>query len=153
MTYETIVLAAAKVAKVSGTILLAICTHESGLKNITTQHDGGSPSIGICQVKYETAKMLGFTGEASGLENPKTNAKWAAEYLKYQYERYDHNWHKTISAYNAGSYNESNIVPGCAKNRKYVNAVKKHLDKNFQEMVKCEGAQKQKIYLAKDSAD
>lgn len=150
MTYETIVLAAAKVAKVSGTILLAICTQESGLQNITTPNDGDSPSIGICQVKYETAKMLGFTGQASGLENPKTNAKWAAEYLKYQYERYGHNWHKTISAYNAGRYQESSVVRGCAKNRKYVDAVRKYLNRQFQDIVRCDETQGQKMYLAKD---
>ena len=67
--------------------------------------------------------MLGFEGEAKGLEDAKTNAKWAAEYLKYQYERYDHNWCQAVAAYNAGRYNESKVVRGCPRNLKYVRKV------------------------------
>ena len=141
MTYETIILAAAKAAKVSGTILLAICTHESNLQNITTQHDGGSPSYGICQVKYETAKMVGFEGKETDLENPKTNAKWAAEYLKYQYERYDHNWCQAVAAYNAGKYNESKIAPGCPRNLKYVRHVQEKVAIYMKPQLSCNVAE------------
>ena len=61
----TIILAAAKSISVPGALLLAICTHESGLKNVTVQQDGGSPSYGVCMVKDGTARMVGFKGKTS----------------------------------------------------------------------------------------
>lgn len=137
MDYVTIILSAAKAAKVSGTVLLAICMNESGLNNVTVQHDGGSPSIGICQVKYETAKMLGYEGKASGLTKPEENAKWAAEYLRFQNERYDGDMCKAVAAYNAGRYNESKIVPGCPRNLKYVKKVQAKLSREEQRHLSC----------------
>lgn len=123
MDYKTIILLAAKKASVSGSLLLAICTHESGLKNIMVKSDGGSPTYGICQIKQETAKMQGWTGEAKLLMNPRTNAKYAALYLKFQLDRYEGDEIKAVSAYNAGRYNESHISPGNPRNLRYVNNV------------------------------
>lgn len=137
MTFEAIILAAAKAAKVSGALLLAICTHESGLNNVAVPHDGGSTSYGICQVKYDTAKQMGFFGKEKDLMIPKVNAKWAAAYLKYQESRYDGNWCKITAAYNAGSYNESKKKPGCPKNLKYVKRVQEKLDDSLQSNMSC----------------
>ena len=124
-------------AKISGAILVAVCSHESGLRNTVVKNDGGSPSIGICQVKQETAVMLGYKGTPEGLMNPQTNAKYAAKYLKKQYDRYQ-NWCKAIAAYNAGRYNESLREPGHPKNLKYVLNVRKKLNKQFQKNVSCD---------------
>lgn len=137
MTFESIILAAAKAAKVSGALLLAICTHESGLNNITVPHDGGTPSYGICQVKYDTAKMLGFSGKEKDLMLPKVNAKWAASYLKYQETRYDGDWCKIAAAYNAGTYNESKKKPGCPRNLTYVRNVQSKLHEDLQSNMEC----------------
>jgi len=137
MIYETIILAAAKAAKVSGALLLAICTHESNLTNVMVPHDGGSPTYGICQVKYGTAQMMGFTGEPEDLMDPKINAKYAAAYLKYQKERYESDWIKVVAAYNAGTYNESSKIPGCPRNLKYVRHVKKKLDEELRHRLTC----------------
>lgn len=137
MSFAAIIIAAAKKIGMSGSLLLAICTHESGLKNVLVPHDGGSPSYGICQIKYETAKMVGFTGQAKELMDPKTNAKWAAAYLKYQKERYDGNWMKSAAAYNSGTYNESKKIPGCPRNLKYIRRVQKNLDEKLQDRLNC----------------
>lgn len=137
MIYETIILAAAKAAKVSGALLLAICTHESNLKNVKVPNDGGSPTYGICQVKYETAQMMGFDGKPKDLMDPSTNAKYAAAYLKYQKERYDSDWIKATAAYNAGTYNESSKIPGCPRNLKYIRLVKKKLDESLRHRLTC----------------
>lgn len=123
MTYETMILAAAKAAKVSGTILLAICTHETGLKNTKLDYDGGSPTYGICQIKYGSAAIVGYRGEPEGLMDPKTNAKYAAKYLRYQYNRYYGNWLKAVAAYNAGKFNEDKNKVGCPRNIKYLKHV------------------------------
>lgn len=137
MDFVSIILTAAKTVKVSGALLLAICTHESNLKNVVVPHDGGSPSYGICQVKYDTAKMLGFTGQARDLLHPETNAFYAAKYLAYQQQRYGNCWVKLAASYNAGSYNPSNKAVGCPRNLKYVNRVKKKLEKHLQHRMIC----------------
>lgn len=147
MTYVEIILAAAAKVKVSGALLLAICSYETNLTNVVVHYDGGSPSYGICQVKYDTAKMLGFTGKAEELENPFVNAKWAAKYLKFQEERYSKTdivtdnadvWCKITAAYNAGRYNESKKVPGKPRNLKYVRRVQQRLSENLQHLLSCD---------------
>lgn len=139
MTYAAIILAAAAKAKVSGALLLAICTYETNLTNVVIYHDGGSPSYGICQVKYKTAQMLGFKGKEQELVNPFVNAKFAAKYLKYQEDRYGTgSWVKVVSSYNAGSFLESKKIPGCPRNLKYVRRVQKKLTEELQDMLSCE---------------
>ena len=128
MNYVQIILHAAKMAKVSGFVLLAICTQETKLQNIVHKNDGGSHSYGICQVKMDTAKMLGYEGPEEDLNSPEINAKWAANYLRYQQLRYG-DMCKAVAAYNAGRYNESKVMPGYPRNLKYVNSVNKILTK------------------------
>jgi soluble lytic murein transglycosylase-like protein len=123
MTYSAIILLAAKKAAVSGTLLLAICTQESRLKNVVLRNDGGSPTFGICGVKLGTAQMFGFQGTSDDLMKPAINAKFAALYLKYQLNRYENNIERAIAAYNAGSFNESLVLPGRPRNLKYVKKV------------------------------
>lgn len=137
MTYSAIILAAAKAAKVSGTLLLAICTQESNLTNAYVLHDGGSPSIGVCQLKLGTAKMLGFKGSEKDLMNVTVNSVWAAKYLAFQQNRYGDNWHMLAAAYNAGSYNPSTKVQGCPRNLRYVKAVKSKLDGYYHPRMAC----------------
>jgi soluble lytic murein transglycosylase-like protein len=137
MTYTAIILAAAQKTGISGSLLLAVCTHESNLKNTMVKHDGGSPSYGICQVKGATAKMMGHLGRSTDLMNPFINAKWASRYLKYQLDRYDGNVCKAVSAYNAGTFNESKKNPGKPRNLKYVKKVQKNLDEDLKYMLLC----------------
>lgn len=141
MNLTLTVLKAAKAAKVSGSLLLAICSHESANFTQTyAAHDNGSPSIGICQLKAATAQMLGFKGTVTELMKPETNAQYAAEYLKYQQIRYgSENWCKLVSAYNAGSYNESTISPGYPKNLKYVRRVQNRLSQELRTKLACGG--------------
>lgn len=116
---------AAKKIGISGALLLAICTNETGLKNMVSPNDGGSHSYGVCQVKKATAKMMGYEVTGNDLMRPEVNAEVAAHYLKYQIDRYDNDLMKSIGAYNAGRYHESKIVPGKPRNLKYVKRVLK----------------------------
>ena len=143
MTYASLILAAALKAKVSGTLLLAICTVETNLTNVVVYHDGKSPSYGICQIKLGTAKMMGFKGKAEELVNPMVNAKFAAKYLKYQQNRYnvndnvnDKNLYKAIAAYNAGSYIER--TKGVPVNLRYLTKVRVRLKENLQSKTSCD---------------
>lgn len=126
MNYVSIITLAAKKVGVSASLLLAICSHESGgFKYSHNENDNGSPSYGICQMKEATAKQMGFKGTNKVLSTPKTNALWAARYLKWQLDRYNNDICKAVAAYNAGSYNESKKKPGYPKNLKYVKNVQK----------------------------
>lgn len=137
MNYIKIILLAAKKIGVASSLLLAICSHESNLKNITVPNDGKTPTHGICQIKLDTAKMLHYRGKEKGLMNPKTNALFAAKYLKYQLKRYDNDWCKATSAYNAGRYNESKVLPGYPRNLKYVRHVQKKLPRKLRHKLSC----------------
>jgi len=83
-------------------LLSAVCWVESNHQPAAyAESDGGSPSLGLCQIKLGTARWLGFEGEASDLMEPNTNAYYAAKYLRRQYLRYG-TWERAVSAYNCG---------------------------------------------------
>lgn len=126
---------------VPGSLLLAICTHESGLNNVQVNFDGGSASYGICQVKLGTAKLVGmdYVNSGSLLMEPKINAEAAARYLKMQLERYDGEWCKAVSAYNSGTFNPSKKDPSVPRNIKYVNQITLHLDAEDKDFLICGG--------------
>lgn len=137
MTYWQIISAAAKAAKVSAVLLYAICSHESnGFMYDYTMYDNGSPSFSVCQVKLETAKMLGFKGNPMELRNPHVGIKYAALYLKYQQDRYGEDWVRLAASFNAGSYVEGKIK-GCPRNLRYLQLVQKKLDNEHQHMLDC----------------
>ena len=60
-------------------------------------------SLGIMQVRYTTAQMMGFKGTEDELMQPEINIKYGVAYLKYQLRRYKNNKFDAIAAYNAGS--------------------------------------------------
>jgi soluble lytic murein transglycosylase-like protein len=139
----SIILAAAKSAHISYLLLAAICAHES--RNFTLDYalyDNGSPSYSVCQVKEDTARMLGYTGDASQLRNGEVGIKYAALYLAYQQQRYGNDWLKLVASYNSGTYNESNKVLGCPRNLKYVRLVQEKLPKDLQSRLDCGNKEK-----------
>jgi soluble lytic murein transglycosylase-like protein len=138
MDIINIILGAAKSVGVSGSLLLAICSHESsGFTQNYAAMDKGSPSYGSCQIKKRTAEFLGFKGDPKKLNDIKINAYWAAKYLKYQQNRYGDNWLKLVSSYNAGSFLPSKYYPKCPKNIKYVHLVQKKLPYDLQNRLQC----------------
>lgn len=128
----------AKIVGVSGTLLVAICSHESnGFKMNYSAYDKGSPSFGSCQIKEASARQLGFKGKAEELNDPRTNALYAAKYLKYQQDRYgEDDWCVLTSSYNSGTYFESKY-PGYPRNLKYVRLVQKQLPEDFKDRLSC----------------
>jgi len=84
-------------------ILESMCYKESNHRvDMIHYNDGTTHSYGICQVKYETARFMGFRGTKKELMQPIHNITYAAKYLSYQHKRYG-NWAKAIIAYNQGS--------------------------------------------------
>ena len=140
MTYLQIITAAAKAAKVSAVLLYAICAHESNdFMYDYTLYDAGSPSFGVCQLKKDTALLLGWKGsDEMELRNPYVNTTLAAKYLRYQLDRYNGNYCKAVAAYNAGSFIESQKTPGFPKNLKYVQKVQQRLEKDLKRKLSCD---------------
>jgi soluble lytic murein transglycosylase-like protein len=134
----SIILNAAKLFHIHGALLIALCAHESaGFTKNYTPMDHGSPSFGACQLKFSTAKMLNFHGKPTDLMDPKINLKYAASYLRFQQNRYGNDWVKITAAYNSGTYNPSNKVPGCPRNLKYIRSVQKRLPDNLKYRLDC----------------
>jgi soluble lytic murein transglycosylase-like protein len=63
--------------------------------------DGGSDSLGICQIKLSTARSLGFKGTKQQLMEPAVNIHYAGKYLKHQLLRY-RSIERAVIAYNLG---------------------------------------------------
>ena len=85
-------------------------------------YDHGSPSLGICQIKYTTARSLGYKGTPELLwHNPKVNIYWASKYLSRLLSRYGGDRYKAVSAYNLGHFQPRQ--DGTAVNYKYVEKV------------------------------
>lgn len=77
-------------------------------------------SYGLMQIRSDTAKWRGYTGDPSDLLDPGTNIYWGTEYLSYQLNRYK-NVSDAVSAYNAGSVKRTKS--GAYINQSYVDYV------------------------------
>jgi len=85
-------------------LLESVCFVETGHNaSAYVADDKGTPSVGICQVKYATAKAMGFKGIERDLMRPDVNAYYAAKYLSYQIKRYHSNLARAVTAYNKGN--------------------------------------------------
>lgn len=91
-------------------LLLAICSTETGLRNVNNYQDNQGPSYGICQLKISTARALYKHLDALSLQQEQVNFMVANRYLESLKTRYNGNLLKSISAYNAGTYTEKNFV-------------------------------------------
>lgn len=136
-TIVSVILAAAKTIGVPGSLLLAICASETRLTHVIAFNDGTTDTYGMCQVKHETAQMLGFKGTSKELMKAEVNARYAAKYLKYQLNRYDNNWCKATAAYNSGTYNPSTKVLGKPRNLRYINRVELFLNDKDKKYLEC----------------
>src|ERR1035437_1028349 len=102
-------------------LLDAVCYVETKhTENAIHLNDGGSHSLGICQIKLSTARELGYKGSAEDLQyNTKVNAYYAAAYLSSKLRKYA-DISCAIAAYNHGS---CRTIKGVIVNRKYVERV------------------------------
>lgn len=102
----------------------ALCYVESGHRpKVSKVENDGTKSLGECEIKLSTARMMGFTGTEKQLMNPKVNIKYSAKYLKYQIDRYKGDIYKAIAAYNSGTFHKDHNKQ--ARNHVYVERVLK----------------------------
>lgn len=85
-------------------MLEAVCYVESTYKTDAIHHDDGhGNSLGVCQIKLATARLVGFKGTEEELMRPALNIEYSAKYLKHQLNRYANDLHRALVAYNRGS--------------------------------------------------
>jgi len=75
----------AKHAKANGVpeaLIHRICHEESRYHPRVV---GGGGAMGLMQIKYSTARGIGYRGPASGLLDPDTNLTWGVRYLAGAY--------------------------------------------------------------------
>lgn len=85
-------------------LLASLCYVESTHNIYAVHHDdGGSDSLGVCQIKLATAQWLGFQGTEQELMAPITNITYAAKYLHHLETRYHGDTELAVIAYNMGS--------------------------------------------------
>ncbi len=84
-------------------LLASLCYVETR-HNVNAIHydDGVGNSIGVCQIKLETAQDLGFEGTEDDLMDPETNIYYAGLYLKHHINKYQA-INKAVIAYNRGN--------------------------------------------------
>lgn len=122
LTLAFLFLTTSKAIGLPAGLLSAICYVESAHKDrVVNIHDGGSPSYGVCQIKYKTARELGFTGTAYELRSAKPNILYAGKLLKRQLNRYKGDIKKAVAAYNSGTYHQHKS--GLPRNNRYVKKV------------------------------
>ena len=94
-------------AQIPFQLLYAVCKVESNHNpKALNRDDGVGDSIGFCQIKVATAKLVDKTATREKLLNVDYNLKMSALYLRYQLDRYESDLRKAVCAYNAGSYRE-----------------------------------------------
>lgn len=104
-------------------LLPSLCWVESNHRNLINFQDGGSPSTGVCQIKFTTAKRFKSNLKPSELMNPEVNIMLAGQYLAWQLKRYNGDVVKAVAAYNSGSFNRYKNTD-TPRNVVYVNKVK-----------------------------
>jgi soluble lytic murein transglycosylase-like protein len=77
-----------------------VVTRESGYNS--RARSGGN--LGLMQIKYATARGVGYTGSASGLMDPDTNLTYAVRYLAGAYQAAGGNANRAVALYASGYY-------------------------------------------------
>lgn len=90
--------------KLPAGLLESICYVESKYDvKAYHKHDGIGNSVGLCQIKLSSARMVGFRGTEKDLMKPENNVRFAARYLSHQLKRYSGSKAHAVIAYNQGS--------------------------------------------------
>ncbi len=59
-------------------------------------------ALGLMQIKYQTARGVGYTGSPSGLMDPETNLTYATRYLAGAYRAAGGNQNRAVALYASG---------------------------------------------------
>jgi soluble lytic murein transglycosylase-like protein len=99
-TIDGLVSQHAKANGVPEALVHRIITRESGYNPRASR--GGN--LGLMQIRYETARGMGYTGSASGLLDANTNLTYAVPYLANAYKVAGGDHARAVSLYAGGYY-------------------------------------------------
>lgn len=68
---------------------------------------GRGGALGLMQIKYATARSMGYAGPASGLLDPDTNLRYAVRYLAGAYRAAGGHPGRAVSYYASGYYRQA----------------------------------------------
>jgi soluble lytic murein transglycosylase-like protein len=84
---------------------------ESLVHRVVTRESGYNPrarnasgALGLMQIKYATARGVGYSGSASGLLDAETNLTYAVKYLAGAYQAAGGNANRAVALYQSGYY-------------------------------------------------
>jgi len=78
-----------------------VVTRESGYNPAARNRSG---ALGLMQIKYATARGVGYSGSASGLLDAETNLTYAVKYLAGAYQAAGGNANRAVAFYQTGYY-------------------------------------------------
>jgi soluble lytic murein transglycosylase-like protein len=87
---------------------------------------GSAGEVGLMQIKYATARMIGYRGTRAALYNPETNIKWGMKYLAGAHQLAGGDLCRTVSKYQGGHGVSGVTRMGatyCGKARGYIAAM------------------------------
>lgn len=99
--YDALIERHAKANHVPPALVHRVIQRESKYHPELVGHNG---TIGLMQIKLETAKGLGYKGGAAGLHDPDTNLTYGVKYLAGAYRAADGDHARTMRYFAAGYY-------------------------------------------------
>jgi soluble lytic murein transglycosylase-like protein len=78
-----------------------VVTRESGYNPLARNRSG---ALGLMQIKYATARGVGYSGSASGLLDAETNLTYAVKYLAGAFQAAGGNANRAVALYQSGYY-------------------------------------------------
>src|SRR3954453_5890827 len=98
--YDVLVATHAKANNLPEALVRRVIVRESGYRPSLVSHG----NIGLMQIKFGTARGLGYTGTAEGLRDPETNLTWAVKYLAGAYRAASGDHKRAMHFYASGYY-------------------------------------------------
>ena len=99
--YNAMVEKHAKANHVPAALVHRVIQRESKYHPDLVGHGG---TIGLMQIKIETAKALGYAGDANGLHDPETNLTYGVKYLAGAYRAAEGDHDRAMRYFAAGYY-------------------------------------------------
>jgi soluble lytic murein transglycosylase-like protein len=122
-TYDAFIREAANANQVDFALVKAVIKAESGFDPYAVSRKGAQGLMQIMPANFESFSLLNPF-------DPKENIKAGTRYLKYLIDRYDHDLHLALAAYNAGPgvVDRYGDIPPFQETRGYVSRVLSYYD-------------------------
>ena len=108
--YASLIAQHARANNIPVDLAMAVVRHES---NFNARVTGKAGEVGLMQIKYATARGIGYRGSRKALYDPATNLKWGMKYLGQARKLAGGSECGTLSRYNGGLATKRTIKSYC----------------------------------------